>query len=341
MSVPERPPPPIIGKVTHHSVELYWDEALEKVNKTTKKGDGRVRICVQEEEKSGGWGNVYTGYGKKHIMDGLEPWTQYKYRMRLMNDAGNSEWSAHSVVSTTKEPKTGEHLHKAILLQNLQMMEEILDSGNIRDLMVDSPDKYGFSPLMQASQKGYIDFIEVLVKHGADVNYQNDAGKTAMMLAAYAGQTQSIKELRHYGAKYSIKDRGGSTALHWAMDGGNLELIDWILDDGADLHATDYNGWTPLLRVAAVGGNSDVAALLLRGGAEINKRDKDGKTPLMIAVVNGHQALVELLLQKDADLSVQNEYGKTAYEMAISMERRRVLNTLEEFMEKKGIKMHH
>lgn len=70
-----------------------------------------------------------------------------------------------------------------------------------------------------------------------------------MMLASYAGQTQSVKELRHYGAKYDMHDRGGSTALHWAMDGANLELIDWMLDDGADLHAKDYNGWTPLLRV--------------------------------------------------------------------------------------------
>ena len=42
---------------------------------------------------------------------------------------------------------------------------------------------------------------------------------------------------------------GGSTALHWAMDGKNHELIDWMLDDGADVQATDHNGWTPLLRV--------------------------------------------------------------------------------------------
>ena len=33
------------------------------------------------------------------------------------------------------------------------------------------------------------------------------------------------------------------------MDGKNHEMIDWMLDDGADIHATDHNGWTPLLRV--------------------------------------------------------------------------------------------
>jgi ankyrin repeat protein len=69
------------------------------------------------------------------------------------------------------------------------------------------------------------------------------------MLAAYAGQLGAVKELRHYGAKYELQDKGGSSALHWAMDGANLELIEWMLDDGADIMCKDYNHWTPLLRV--------------------------------------------------------------------------------------------
>lgn len=56
----QRPPPPIVGKVTHYSVEMYWEDALAECNKQTKKGDGRIRVCVQEEDRNGGWGNVYT-----------------------------------------------------------------------------------------------------------------------------------------------------------------------------------------------------------------------------------------------------------------------------------------
>ena len=48
--------------------------------------------------------------------------------------------------------------------------------------------------------------------------------------------------------RYDMHDKGGSTPLHWAMDGGNLDLIKWMLKDGADVAATDINGWTPLLR---------------------------------------------------------------------------------------------
>jgi ankyrin repeat protein len=69
------------------------------------------------------------------------------------------------------------------------------------------------------------------------------------MLAAFAGKIEPCKELRYHGAQYNIRDKGGSTALHWALDSRNLELIEWMLDDGADISVTDFNDWTPLLRV--------------------------------------------------------------------------------------------
>ena len=76
------------------------------------------------------------------------------------------------------------------------------------------------------------------------------------MVAALAGQVAACKELRHHGASYSTADKGGSTPIHWAVDSGNLELVDWMLDDGADLSVKDNNGWTPLLRVGQLIGKN-------------------------------------------------------------------------------------
>ena len=56
---PARPPPAIVGKVTHHSVELYWEDALSEACDNNMSGDERVRVAVQEEDKQGEWGNVY------------------------------------------------------------------------------------------------------------------------------------------------------------------------------------------------------------------------------------------------------------------------------------------
>lgn len=347
MTALERPPPPIVGKVTHFSIELYWEEALTKANNTTKtkKGDGRVRVCVQEKDSHGAWGNVYTGYSKSNVMTGLEPWSQYTYRIRFEKNDDRTEWSPQIIVSTTKEPLTGEHLHKAIVLQDYSLLEKVLESGELHS--VDTLDKHGFTPLMSVCQRSSLvgedlrDFIESLVKHGADVNFQNEAGKTALMLACYAAKLEAIQELKYHGANFGLHDRGGSTALHWAMDSRNTEVIEYLLDNGADIESVDLNGWTPLLRCAAINGDKSCAATLLRYGTKVNTRDKNGKTALMIAVVNGHKDMVELLCDHNADLTVQNEFGTCAYEMAISMEKRAVIQVLEDHMTKNNIKFHH
>ncbi|XP_060595166.1 fibronectin type 3 and ankyrin repeat domains protein 1-like isoform X2 [Ruditapes philippinarum] len=331
-----RPPPPIVGKVTHHSIELYWDEAIEQAMAGAVKGEGRVRVCLQEHDRDGEWGNLYSGYAKRHTVSGLDPQSEYKYRMRMMNSAGNSDWSAHVKVSTTKEPMNGEHLHKALNRQDLEMLEKIIESGDVK---IDVPDKYGFSPLMQASVKGYESCVELLLKHGADVNLRNDAGKTALMLACYAGQLECVKILRKYGAKYDDFDRGGSAPIHWAVDGGCVKLLDWMIEDGADVNLRDLNSlWTPLIRCASVSGHRDIGVSLLQNHADINAQDRDGKTALMLSILNGHQALLEVLLKKNADIKLKNEYGKTAYDMAVSIEKRRILRTLTDHMEAKGIK---
>ena len=43
--------------------------------------------------------------------------------------------------------------------------------------------------------------LEVLLERRADANFQNDSGKTALMLACYAGKLAAVKELRYHGAK--------------------------------------------------------------------------------------------------------------------------------------------
>lgn len=67
--------------------------------------------------------------------------------------------------------------------------------------------------------------VELLIMKGANVNAQNESGKTAIMLAAFAGKLNIIKELRNNGASYDLKDRAGCTVLHYAVDGGNLDSV--------------------------------------------------------------------------------------------------------------------
>ena len=51
----------------------------------------------------------------RNVFEGLEARTQYRYRLKCMNDFGSSAWSAVVTVSTTKKPQTSEDLQRAVI----------------------------------------------------------------------------------------------------------------------------------------------------------------------------------------------------------------------------------
>ena len=60
------------------------------------------------------------------------------------------------------------------------------------------------------------------------------------------------------------------------------EIVQLLLEKGAEIEARDTYGWTPLM-IAIWYSTPKIVQLLIEKGAEVNARDKDGLTPLMIA----------------------------------------------------------
>ena len=54
-----QPDSPIIGHVTHHSIEINWNSNLEDANEDAAAGDDRIRVVLQQENRDGTWSTVY------------------------------------------------------------------------------------------------------------------------------------------------------------------------------------------------------------------------------------------------------------------------------------------
>ena len=92
----ERPDPPEVGKVTHHTIELKWDHV-----KLALPPGQRYKYVLQESDKGKKeWGNVYSGYSTIKVVESLEPTTEYSYRLAVLNN--ENERSEYSVVCTVK-----------------------------------------------------------------------------------------------------------------------------------------------------------------------------------------------------------------------------------------------
>jgi len=78
---------------------------------------------------------------------------------------------------------------------------------------------------------------------------------------------------------------------------------------GANVNATNRNErWTPL-HFSAAKGNVEMSQMLLGAGATVHATDYEGKTPLDLAKEEGHSAVVELLLQASQPLTKSAAQG--------------------------------
>jgi ankyrin repeat protein len=89
-----------------------------------------------------------------------------------------------------------------------------------------------------------------------------------------------------------------------------LEIVRFLLDNGANMETTDYRGRTALY-VAARYGNPKIARLLIERGANVKAKAKNGQTPLYRALDFGNFKVAELLLANEADRDAQGNDDKT------------------------------
>jgi ankyrin repeat protein len=116
---------------------------------------------------------------------------------------------------------TESRLAMAIRHRDLPVVMSLLRDGvnvNERDEGVEQ------TPLMRAALAGDPQIAEALLKHGADVNAQDDEGNTALMLAANSGATRVAELLLQYGATPNSRNAGGATALSLARSRGRTNI---------------------------------------------------------------------------------------------------------------------
>ncbi|MBP5426882.1 MAG: ankyrin repeat domain-containing protein [Clostridiales bacterium] len=104
----------------------------------------------------------------------------------------------------------------------------------------------------------------------------------------------------------------GKTPLILACLHGNIEVVDKLIELGADINRIErVNGWTPLY-AACVCGRVDIVKRLLENGANVNKGINNGFTPLQVVCWHRKVEIVDVLLDAGADVNKANYAGKTA-----------------------------
>ncbi|KAM6935758.1 E3 ubiquitin-protein ligase HACE1 isoform 3-T4 [Lycodopsis pacificus] len=173
-----------------------------------------------------------------------------------------------------------------------------------------------------AANCGSVECLVLLLKRGANPNYQDISGCTPLHLAARNGQKKCMGKLLEYNADVNICNNEGLTAIHWLAVNGRTELLHDLVQHVSNVDVEDAMGQTAL-HVACQNGHKTTVLCLLDSGADINRPNVSGATPLYFACSHGQRDTALILLSRGAkyladnngitplDLCVQGGYGET------------------------------
>lgn len=224
-----------------------------------------------------------------------------------------------------------ERLYRAVLFGKKRRVKKLLTKTWFSTSSIDvNKTSYGYSLLQIAFNKNGMEIAEMLVKNGADVNVP--------LLWAIENHKEKVNFLINNGANVNLKKehKGISifsstdeektlekeneyTPLILAIEKGYYEIVELLIENGADVNLASFWGRLPL-HSALEKGNTEISELLIAKGADINARDRFGNTTLINASESGLISIVELLIAKGADIHAIADNGNTPLMGAIKNE---------------------
>ncbi|XP_067660836.1 ankyrin repeat domain-containing protein 50-like [Haliotis asinina] len=152
---------------------------------------------------------------------------------------------------------------------------------------------------MWAATGGHRKVTELFIRRGADINLVDKFGSNILHLASLGGDVEVMK---HVLSKNMLDINGrvtcGKTAVMMAAENRHKEMVEFLVDQGADVSLVDGTG-DNILHCACRGGNAEVVKyILLQEKVDINSLGHHQKTPLMIAGERGHTEVLQLFLHR-------------------------------------------
>ncbi|KAL3048252.1 hypothetical protein OYC64_006932 [Pagothenia borchgrevinki] len=160
----------------------------------------------------------------------------------------------------------------------------------------------------------------VLKKKKTKVKFDDGA---VFLAACSSGDTEEVLRMLDRGADINYANVDGLTALHQACIDDNVDMVTFLVENGAAINQPDNEGWIPL-HAAASCGYLDIAEYLIAQGASVGVVNSEGETPLDIAE---EEAMEELLKNEINKQGVDIEAARKEEERIMLRDARQWLNS--------------
>ncbi len=163
-----------------------------------------------------------------------------------------------------------------------------------------------------------INIFKKLLELGADVKNcrENEDGYSLMhMVAEKWKNAEPAKLLIKAGAPIEVLDKGKETPLHLALRKNNISVAKVLMENVKDINKRGYVTLTPL--DYAIGHTTpNVVQLVIDHGADVNKCDGDGWSPVYRAALLNRIDMAKVLLANKSKINIKDRKGRTALDIA-------------------------
>ncbi|CAH1777047.1 unnamed protein product [Owenia fusiformis] len=201
---------------------------------------------------------------------------------------------------------TGQFIHMAASLDCPEILELFIENG----ADIDSINEENKLPIHLAVISGKIENIRLLLRHGADINVETSSGLTCLTLAFLFKQFNILEFLLDQGANPDCIDIDGISPFHLALDDDHL--IDKVLPKMLEI--SRKNGgvginvqctWTgESLLMCAVQKSCKAVQFLLENNVDLNTEARLGQTAIWFAVKTNNIAACRSLINVNANLNI-------------------------------------
>ena len=184
---------------------------------------------------------------------------------------------------------------------HLNVIKLLVEKGRVD---IENVNKSGETALYLAAKYNHVAVLTYLIHLNANINHQDRMGKTPLWEASFRGHLETVKLLLFFGADAQIEANEAitSTPLHVAAQEGRENVVKVLIEgSNPDLNARDRKGCTPFYR-AVINKQIGTMQILCKHKANIDQWDEEGKSPVWQAASRGFDEVLEFLLDVEANL---------------------------------------
>lgn len=162
-------------------------------------------------------------------------------------------------------------------------------------LFISSPLMAAEIDIFDAAREGNLSSITEYVRQGGDLNISNSRGYTPFILATYHGQDEAAVMLVNSGADACATDDKGSNAYMGVAFKGYVHTAEWLLEHTTcDINHRNDVGQTALM-MASLFGREELVNLLLEHGADPKIVDYQNNTAESLAQGQGLTQIIKII----------------------------------------------